>query len=607
MRIFRSGALEIDLAAEEVRLDGVTVGLRGRSFDVLKLLVSRAPDLVSKAEILDTVWADTPITESVLTTAIKEIRQALNDPARESAYIETRYGRGYRFIAPVAASPADSVSPDLPRTPQFFDSDFPDLKTLGTLAGIVILVVVLTGLFGLREAQDPARLTLVTSGLTPELDLVLERELRTTGLLDPTAWTRNYRLRVSTTGHAPSNSIHVQLETLENAEPVDTSQLPSAGMTDSDIARRISLETRTLIACSDSLLADAVMDGLDPDLLVQPVMRLCHASLSPAPDYDALTISRRILEQYEESAFAQALHVVTTARRQGQYFFGQDNLAARQVYAEAHQLALSAQAANGDHPLVRVALAMTPEPGTRLRERLEVLNTISLDSWAGAQAAEQRGMMLRQLGRIAEANFLFEEYEARWPGTRSAASHRLILQATMGQIERGQQILDAYLTLHPENEGLANLRDSLTLFYGPQEQADAMLTRVETESPDLYACFEPQWRSRREGRLMNGREIEFLETACMSVDITYTARSLAAMGAPDRALDRFEQLSPDADMIAVVFYYPELAAVRRDPRFTDIAESFGLLEYWRETRTLPDFCHQQVDAEVCARAVYAGE
>ncbi len=106
---------------------------------------------------------------------------------------------------------------------------------------------------------------------------------------------------------------------------------------------------------------------------------------------------------------------------------------------------------------------------------------------------------------------------------------------------------------------------------------------------------------------MSNPEIDALDTACMAVDITYAARSLAAMGAPGRALDRLEQLSPAAEMIAVVFYYPELEDVRTDPRFQTIAENFGLIDYWRETGTLPDFCHQQIDAEICANVAFAAE
>jgi tetratricopeptide (TPR) repeat protein len=48
-----------------------------------------------------------------------------------------------------------------------------------------------------------------------------------------------------------------------------------------------------------------------------------------------------------------------------------------------------------------------------------------------------------------------------------------------------------------------------------------------------------------------------------------------------------------ADSVArdsYVLFRPELATVRRDPRFMDIAKRIGLLDYWRSTGKWPDFC-----------------
>jgi predicted ATPase len=44
------------------------------------------------------------VSDAVLTTAMRELRQALGDPARTPRFIQTVHGRGYRFIAPVTAA-----------------------------------------------------------------------------------------------------------------------------------------------------------------------------------------------------------------------------------------------------------------------------------------------------------------------------------------------------------------------------------------------------------------------------------------------------------------------------------------------------------------------
>jgi hypothetical protein len=65
--------------------------------------------------LLDDVWGHQFVTDSVLRTAISELRTALDDDARKPRFIETVSRRGYRFIAtPSATSAAPGVQPNVP-------------------------------------------------------------------------------------------------------------------------------------------------------------------------------------------------------------------------------------------------------------------------------------------------------------------------------------------------------------------------------------------------------------------------------------------------------------------------------------------------------------
>jgi DNA-binding winged helix-turn-helix (wHTH) protein len=55
--------------------------------------------LVTKNALLDAVWGHRFVTESVLKSAISEVRTALADDPKQPRYIETVSRRGYRFIA----------------------------------------------------------------------------------------------------------------------------------------------------------------------------------------------------------------------------------------------------------------------------------------------------------------------------------------------------------------------------------------------------------------------------------------------------------------------------------------------------------------------------
>jgi Tol biopolymer transport system component/DNA-binding winged helix-turn-helix (wHTH) protein len=98
---YEFGDVTVNLRLVELRRDGKPVPLEPKSFDVLRHLVENRDRVVTKDELLDTVWKDTFVTPNVLTRAIAQLRKGLGDDAFDARYIETVAKRGYRLIAPV--------------------------------------------------------------------------------------------------------------------------------------------------------------------------------------------------------------------------------------------------------------------------------------------------------------------------------------------------------------------------------------------------------------------------------------------------------------------------------------------------------------------------
>jgi DNA-binding winged helix-turn-helix (wHTH) protein/tetratricopeptide (TPR) repeat protein len=98
----------IDWGAECIWRRGERINLTPKAFLVPRCLVERPQQLVTKAELLETVWPDTHVTEIVLNIAIGQLRQALGDNPRQARLIETVYRRGFRWIGPVAAVDAST-------------------------------------------------------------------------------------------------------------------------------------------------------------------------------------------------------------------------------------------------------------------------------------------------------------------------------------------------------------------------------------------------------------------------------------------------------------------------------------------------------------------
>lgn len=91
----------LDEETFELRRDGAVVAMEPQVFDVLRHLVANHHRVVERTELLDRVWGDHFVSDSALSTRIKQARQAIGDDGRSQRLIRTSHGRGFRFVAPV--------------------------------------------------------------------------------------------------------------------------------------------------------------------------------------------------------------------------------------------------------------------------------------------------------------------------------------------------------------------------------------------------------------------------------------------------------------------------------------------------------------------------
>ena len=141
--LLRFGPFTLDLAAAQLRRDGAAVALRPKAYELLVALARRPQELVTKEELLDSVWGRRFITEGVIKSSVSELRQALGDDPKAPRWIETVSRRGYRFGGAVHSG-IDSAS----------------AKEAAFLAAP-------------EPASEPASSTALTPALTPALTQVL--------------------------------------------------------------------------------------------------------------------------------------------------------------------------------------------------------------------------------------------------------------------------------------------------------------------------------------------------------------------------------------------------------------------------------------------------
>jgi len=136
----RFGRFELQPTERRLLVDGESVALGARAFDVLLVLAERAGRLVSKRALMDLVWPGLVVQENNLAAQVSALRKVVGE-----AVIATIPGRGYRFVAraePVAPTRDSSALPtSRPPTPRTnLPADLPallgrayELDTLGAL------------------------------------------------------------------------------------------------------------------------------------------------------------------------------------------------------------------------------------------------------------------------------------------------------------------------------------------------------------------------------------------------------------------------------------------------------------------------------------------
>jgi TolB-like protein/DNA-binding winged helix-turn-helix (wHTH) protein/Tfp pilus assembly protein PilF len=127
--------LLVDLGERRVTRAGVSVELSALNFDLLRLLVESAPNVVTYDDFAEKVWGRHFVSPENVAQRVKLLRQALSDDASAPRYVETVRGKGYRLIPNVQTVSVASTSLDKRRRPSI----------AATAAAAVALIIAVAG------------------------------------------------------------------------------------------------------------------------------------------------------------------------------------------------------------------------------------------------------------------------------------------------------------------------------------------------------------------------------------------------------------------------------------------------------------------------------
>jgi DNA-binding response OmpR family regulator len=94
------GGLELDAGAREVRLDGETLRLSAKEFDLLFFLASNPGRVFSRDQLMRGIWGyEAALDTGTLTVHIRRLRAKVERDPGKPQHLETVWGVGYRFVA----------------------------------------------------------------------------------------------------------------------------------------------------------------------------------------------------------------------------------------------------------------------------------------------------------------------------------------------------------------------------------------------------------------------------------------------------------------------------------------------------------------------------
>jgi DNA-binding winged helix-turn-helix (wHTH) protein len=176
------------------------VALGTRALDLAWLLADRHGELISKDEIMETVWPGRVVEENNLTVQISTLRRVFDQARAEGSCIQTVVGHGYRFVAPVTRVAAASAL--LP-------------TSVGSRPHLSVVVLPFTNLSDDREQQY------FVDGITDDLTTDLSRLANSFVISRNTAFT--YKEKQSLRSRSAVSSASVMYSKAVFVDPAITS------------------------------------------------------------------------------------------------------------------------------------------------------------------------------------------------------------------------------------------------------------------------------------------------------------------------------------------------------------------------------------------------
>lgn len=611
-----TGPLAIDPLGLAVTGPARSIRLEPKVMDVLVALAESPGEVVSRDHLFETIWRGIVVSDECLTRAISQIRRAIQDAGGDGVRIETVPKRGYRLVASGADAIAEHPSPSARRAPPSKGL----LAFFAAAAGALMSGAVLASALFLADREPPVELIAAGRFEVSAIAVIGDDA----GLADVAS-----ALGVQIISSLASNDVEtapgegagaraisefaikgaLQREGAQLRATIDLYDKPGDAVVWSRAFTRSADEAFALRDQVAAKIADVARCGLKlrGDRFDMPMhvwrlyLKYCDVRHEKGGDSAffapfASDATRKILAADPDSATAMALHAqalwVPVA-------FTESLVGDARLMSEARSLATAALK-RAPHSAEADFVASTTAAGVGFesadgekRARLEsILLRLVRDHPDHYWSAYVLGQIYRKTGRISDAVKCFQVAASADPYDPVARTRLGLAHAMFGEKAEALAQFDRVEREFPDNSEPYQRRYEMEAYYGDPDAALALVQsgRVEPamSDPADKACN----LAFVHARIAGSKDATRVDEDCTNFDPLFRTRMFAALGDLDRAYAEADLLNP-ADHVSIGFFYPDMRAFVRDPRFWPLAEKHNLVDYWLAAGQWPDFCSER--------------
>jgi DNA-binding winged helix-turn-helix (wHTH) protein/tetratricopeptide (TPR) repeat protein len=604
---YRVGEHVLDLRKFELRTNDRLVPVEPQVLSLIFLLVQNRDRLVSKDELVETIWDGRAISDSAISSRIKSARQALGDDGETQHLIRTVHCKGFRFVGEVVAD--DNVAP-VGHSPDACGDHalpiatvFPEARRRQILlSALGLAALLLIGLLLWRPWQAVAVTVAVMPATASQESAALARDLTAKlGMLNSIS---NGTARLLERGGNENADFAFQVDASAHGQEVETSltllnskrevlwsmSFRRPGVNFADLKQQMAFSAAAALQCALDTVSRPT-PSLDPPTL-KTYLAGCAAYNEVSEDtYRDLRATFERVTKSSPRFKPGWKHLLTVETVIVEELALEDEAPSERARLE--RTIASAQRLDRAIPEIFIAQAVLLPP-TAFSDRMRLADQAVKNGSDDPDLLRMRALFLSEVGRMREAVIDIRKAARLDPLSPSIREYLVIALASAGRIAEAREELVKAERLWPGSVSLLEARYLLELRFGDPKEAIRL-----RDSGDAHSSGAPLQWAFLEARVNPSpsnvdRALEQARSYFSDrPDAIYQlAQAEVAFGREDElfAVLLGGQQPYRASYLLQVLFRPAFRKFHHDPRMMLVAARLGLLQYWQSSGQWPDFC-----------------